>query len=82
MSGVATNAGTHQVSAVMHDRAIQGLHLCENDVFILMEAFRTREDAMLAVSETAWRGPCDLCRYTETLTGLLQSGGDEDAGGG
>lgn len=68
------NDGTHRMTILMHDRRVTGLHLCANCVTILSEAFRQREDAMLAIGETCWRGPCDLCRYTTTLSDMLEGG--------
>jgi hypothetical protein len=72
------NSGTHRLTIAMSDRSVTGLHVCLNCVAIVKEAWPTRADAMLLVSGTIWQGPCDLCRYTATLSMLLSGRPEPD----
>lgn len=74
-SGVhVVNEGTNDVAIVLPDRTVSGLHLCDTCVTILFGAFRSVPGAGVLPGPPAVTGPCDLCRYTTALSGLLDRG--------
>lgn len=74
------NDGTMRVTIIRRrtSRNTTGLHLCDNCVTICLMAWPSSDGNLIAASQTPWAGTCDLCRYVETLSGMLSKGGATD----